>query len=94
MKHCCPQEISADILSAVGKQTLRGNALKFLRVTEMPHIYAKYNCDFTATEGSPKVFAQKLTSWIKLSHIKQKIMEVRVKDKDMDSFSFLAFLQS
>lgn len=69
MKHCCPQEISADILSAVGKQTLRGSVLKFLRVTEMPHIYAKYKRGFTATEGSPKVFAQKHI-WIKLSHVK------------------------
>lgn len=43
-----PQEIS--VLSAVGKQTLSVSVLKSLRVTEMPHIYAKYKYGFKVTD--------------------------------------------
>lgn len=47
------QEISVDILNAVGKQTLR--VLKSLGVTEMPHNYAKYKSVLKLLTGSTEV---------------------------------------
>lgn len=80
-------EKSQLIFCVVGKQTLRVSVLKFLRVTEMPHTYAKYKYGFKAIDSSTKVCALKKpnTFWIKLSHRKQKLKvgscmtQVRVK---------------
>ena len=67
-KLCYRQEIPVDIVSAVGKQTLRVSALKSWRAAEMPHVYAKYKHGLKAADRQPRSPCAKIPPCSKRPH--------------------------